>query len=140
LSVSRVLLHLAAALLPMAAVAVITQFKFHSGSEFVELSIPAVLAAELAALIGWPMFEGAAQRGGGWRAALTGVVMGVLTHLLFGPLLMLFGGGASDAFAFMFAVSVGSLLVVGWVSIPILIVLDLVLVRLRRKELQRAAV
>lgn len=140
MSGARLLLHGVAALLPMAAVAAITQFKFHSSSEFVALSIPAVLAAQLAALIAWPMFDSAARRGGGWRAALTGLVMGVLTHLLFGPLLMMFSGGAHGVFGFMLAVSVGSLLVVGWVSVPVVMLVNVVLIRLRTKELHRAVV
>lgn len=140
MSVSRVLLHLAAALLPLVAVAAIMQGGFHDSSNFVALGLPAVLAAQLASFIGWPMFESAAHRGGGWRAALTGIVMGVLTHLLFGPFLMLFGGGAPGAFAFMLAASIGSLLVVGMVSVPAVVVINLVLIRLRRKELHCAAV
>ena len=144
---SRVLLHLAAALLPLAAAALIMRGK--SGStDAIMFMVSAVAAAQLAALLGWPLFDRAARRGGWWRAALSGVVMALLTHALFAPMVAVWGLfiGARvfrdpEHFGLlMLWLSVGSLIMAGAVTVPAVVLLNLALQPLRRKELHRVAV
>lgn len=144
---SRVLLHLAAALLPLAAAALIMRGNLGS-TDSIMFMLAAIAAAQLAASLGWPLFDRAARRGGGWRAAASGVVMALLTHLLFAPLVAVCGLliGARifrDPAQFglmMLWLSVGSLILAGAVTVPAVALLNLALQPLRRKELHRVAV
>lgn len=139
MSVSRVLLHLAAVVLPMAVAAFLVG-ELHDLPGFMQFGAPAVMAAQLATVMGWPLFDSAARRGGWWRPALAGIVMAMLTHLLFGPCLMLFGGTSGGGLSLMLLASLGSLLVAGVFTVPAVVLLNLILNRVRRKELHCAAV
>lgn len=139
MNVSRVLLHLAAVVLPMAVAAFVVG-DLHDLQGFMQFGVAAVLAAQLATVIGWPLFDGAARRGGGWRAILAGIVMALSTHLLFGPCLLLFGGTSGGALSAVLLASLGSFLIAGAFTVPAVLLLSLVLNRLRRKELHSAAV
>lgn len=144
---SRVLLHLAAALLPLAAAALI--MRGNAGStDAIMFMVSAIGAAQLAVLLGWPLFNSAARRGGWWRAALSGAAMALLTHALFAPMVAVCGlfigaGMFRDPQQFgllMLALSAGSLVLAGAVTVPAVMLLHLALQRLRRKELHRVAV
>lgn len=140
MSVSRVLLYLAAALLPLMAVATLVFRDLHDIRTLLQLGAPAVMAAQLATAIGWPLFDSAVRRGGWWRTVLAGIVMAVLTHVLFGPCLLLSGGLSGAGLSPVLLASFGSLLVAGAFTVPAVVLLNLVLNRVRRKELDRAAV
>ncbi len=140
---SRALLHLAAVVLPAAAAAVVLRNE-RPTVEYLLLCSAASGAAQIAVLIGWRLFDSAARRGGLWRAVLAGVVMAVLTHLLFGPAMALCWAVAGqfppDFVPFVLLLSFGSLIVMGVATVPAVVIVNLLLNRLRRKELLRVAV
>jgi hypothetical protein len=142
---SRVVLHLAAAVLPvLATVALCAVFRMPL-DDFWGAAIAAVLAAQFAVLLGWPLLaRGIASA---WLAPLgTGLLMAVVTHVLFGPMfaaLLLVTGkhlGAGETFSVMFGLSIYAAAFVGWASAPLVMALCVLVNRLHRKELHRAAV
>lgn len=142
---SRVVLHLAAAILPvLATVAVCLAFRM-SVIDFGGAAVGAVLAAQIAALSGWPLLV--RTLGSAWLAPLgIGLLMAVITHVLFGPafaavvLLTDTTVRSTDIFSGLIAVSLYAAVFVGWASAPLSMAVCVLVNRLRRKELHRAAV
>ncbi len=145
MSASRVVLHLAAAVLPVLATAILCRAFRLSASDFLGAAAGAVLAAQSAALLGWPLLV--RSQASAWLAPLAiGLAMAVMTHALFGPAFALviapteptiFGPGF---FSKLFEVSIYSAVFVGWASAPLVMAICVLVNRLRRKELHRAAV
>jgi hypothetical protein len=140
---SRVVLHLAAAVLPVLATVLVCQAFGMSVKDFGGAAFAAVLAAQVAALIGWPILV--RNPGSAWLAPLaTGLLMAVITHLLFGPAFALVilvsqnGAGNTDFFAGLFGLSRYAAAFVGWASAPLVMATCVLVHRLRRKELARA--
>lgn len=142
---SRVVLHLAAVVLPVLATAGVGWVFRFSASDFGSLAVAAVLAAQIAALLGWPLLvRGQASA---WLAPLaTGLAMAVATHVLFGPAFATIialtenDHAGSGFFTKMFGFSVYAAAFVGWASAPLVMAVCVLVNRLRRKELDRAAV
>ncbi len=142
---SRVVLHLAALALPvLATVGVCLVFRM-SVIDFGGAGAGAVLAAQIAALAGWPMLVRSLESR--WLAPLgIGFLMAVITHLLFGPA---FGAvvlladntvRTTDVFSGLISVSIYAAVFVGWATVPLCMAVCVLVNRLRRKELHRAAV
>lgn len=142
---SRVVLHLAAVVLPVLAAAIGCRIFHFSLSDFWGLAAAAVLAAQGATLLGWPLLvRGQASV---WLVPLaTGLALAVMTHVLFGPAFALVFALAGnpvtgpDFFAKLFGMSIYSAAFVGWASAPLIMAICVLVNRLRRKELDRAAV
>ena len=142
MSHARVLLHTAAFAAPLVALyGAAAAFDLRL-SEVHTMAGPAVAAAQVAALAGWPLLE--RYRASAWTAPLLiGLLMAFVTHLLFGPFAivsqMLFeetpvGDGAISA-ALLF--SYISALVAGIATAPATMAVAVLVHRLRRKELVR---
>jgi hypothetical protein len=142
---SRVVLPLAAAVLPVLATVVLCVVFRMSLDDFRGAAIAAVLAAQIAVLLGWPLLVRSVASA--WLAPLgIGLLMAVVTHILFGPMFaaLLLGtekhSAAGEIFSVMVGVSIYAALFVGWASVPLIMALCVLVNRLHRKELHRAAV
>ncbi|MCQ4166878.1 hypothetical protein [Tahibacter harae] len=152
MSRARLLLHLAALVLPvLAAGALMLSVFFKGADEFFLLAGVAVVAAQLAVLPGWWLLDRSARRRGWIRPALAGLAMALLTHLLSGVVMELWvtlsGAGPERAgLAGLYLRLQGVLLVaglscafVGWATAPAVMLLCVLLQRRRRAELAGAA-
>ncbi|MBN8741161.1 MAG: hypothetical protein BGP24_08415 [Lysobacterales bacterium 69-70] len=146
----RILLHLAALVLPLAAavgtMAALTGSEVFSPERLADLLrivAPPVVAAQIAAALGarWLLRPTPSI----WlRPLAIGFGMALLTHILFGPLLVLslrFGGErlGNDVAYSSLVFSVASAALVGWLSAPLTMAVSVLADRLRRRELDRAA-
>lgn len=145
MSASRVVLHLAAAVLPVLAAVILCQVFGMSFEDFGGGAIAAVLAAQVAALVGWPMLE--RSLASAWLAPLgIGLLMAVVTHVLFGPIFAVLLRltekhlGGTEILAVMAGISIYAAAFVGWASAPLIMAICVLVNRLRRKELHRAVV
>ncbi len=146
----RLMLHLVALIVPVAAavgaLVVLTGSQTFSPQRLADLLrvvAPPVVAAQIAAALGarWLLRPTAST----WlRPVAIGFGMALLTHILFGPLLVLslmssgerLGGVMSE---WMLGFSVASATFVGWLSAPLTVAASLFVDRLQRRELARAA-
>lgn len=140
---ARLLLHAAAALLPLLALgaALVALGLKEDLTSMLLLAAVVVVPAQLAACIGWPLLE-LTQPRRAVAAAFVGLLMAVLTHALFGPVFGLAGwllrgghsGGVSEL-RDMVAVSLTSAMMVGWASAPATALVAIAVHRRRRREL-----
>lgn len=140
------LLHGAAAVLPLLALGA-SLFALGWKQDLLSalmLGAIVVAPAQLAVCIGWPLLERTQPRRV-VAAAFVGLLMGVLTHVLFGPALALGGWvmrGGHDGGAFGFGemafVSLTSVSMVGWISLPATALVAIAVHRRRRRELGHA--
>lgn len=140
---ARLWLHAAALLLPLLALGVVL-FALRWKEDLVSLLMLAavvVVPAQLAAWMGWPLLERIQPRRAA-AAAFVGLFMGMITHVLLGPVFALGGWvmrGGRDGGAFGFAdmafVSVTSVFMAGWVSLPLTALVAIAVHRRRRREL-----
>lgn len=147
----RLVLHLAALVLPVAAV-LVTALVLGPGwlysarnawLDMGSLCAAAVLAAQAAAAICAPLLW---RTGSRWLVPLAaGFGMALLTHGLFAPLSLLFMGWANDGIRldevlkgapFIAAMSV---VFVGWISAPLTMAVSVIVSRLRRREIGEVA-
>ncbi|MCQ4166877.1 hypothetical protein [Tahibacter harae] len=146
MSFTRLLLHAAALVLPALVIGIAVGVAGGNAAEIPPLAGFAMLAAQLAALAGWPLLDSAARRPGLVRPVLAGLFMAVLTHVLFGVLLSLglslkhavlsdLGELLRSMVFFVFL----SLMLAGWATAPALMGLAAGLCRLRRGELAAPA-
>lgn len=147
----RLVLHLAALVLPLAAVVgasiVLDGYRMLFDAEQLRLlailAAAAVAAAQMAAALGGRWLLRAESR---WLVPLSvGFGMALLTHVLFALLSLGFMGLAGDGIAtqelFRGApfVAVVSVVFVGWISAPLTMAVGVLVDRLQRRELARAA-
>lgn len=147
----RLALHLAALVLPVAAVlgAVLVLENgtlFRNADELRNLAClagAATLAAQIAAALGAPLLLRTESR---WLLPLTtGLGMALLTHVLFAPLYLLLIGlsgervTTDDVFGGAPFIALISAAFVGWLSAPLTMATGVVVNRLQRRELARAA-
>lgn len=137
---ARVVLHLAAAALPLAALALVPLLHGPDNSGLLS-SFPimgvSLAAAQLAALWGWFAIRSSRSMG---AALWWGVVMGVMTHYLAGILLgivQLFGsrdaaGGVFALVGAMVLYILSSLFLVGWLTVPAAAAVASMVYRLQR--------
>lgn len=151
MSRARLLLHAAALVFPLlAAGAMMTTSFFRGAEDFFALAGVAVVAAQLAVLPGWWLLERSARRPGWIRPALAGLVMALLTHLLFGVVMELWSvvraigpervglAGIYVRLQSVLFVAGLSCAFVGWATAPAVMLLCVALQRLRRGELAAA--
>lgn len=146
MSFARVLLHGLAVVLPVVMIGVAFGLGGGNASEIVPLAAVSVIAAQLAALAGWPLLDSAARRPGLARPVLAGLAMALLTHVLFGVVASLYVLLERDVLAQPGALLrsvvfylLMSLVLAGWATAPALMVLTVGLCRLRREELAMPA-
>lgn len=145
MTASRALLHLAAFILPLIALAV-ALWLLGGGSlrGTLPMLVAALCAAQIAALLGTALLRN--PSGSRWLAPLAvGLGMALVTYLSFGPLLGMVLRIAGDPlagkpFAIMIDFSLFSALFTGWAMAPLTMAVSVFVDRLRRKELERAAV
>ncbi|MBL8300526.1 MAG: hypothetical protein JNN30_19485 [Rhodanobacteraceae bacterium] len=139
---SRAVLHGAALILPLAAVAGLMLAARGFLREAVPLIIASVLAAQCAALGGRVLLARSAQSH--WMAALLiGLGMALLTHALFGRMYALWSSIFSergDLLLTALVFSWGSFILAGFATLPLTMAVCVVVHHLHRKELARAAV
>lgn len=148
----RLVLHLAALVLPAAAVVgpllVLQGGKFLATADdmrnFACFITAAVLAAQIAAALGAPLLLRTDSR---WLVPLaTGFGMALLTHVLFALLCLLIMGltgtgiTADEVLKGMPFIVLISVVFVGWISAPLTMAVGVAVNRLRLRELARAAV
>ncbi|WP_257385921.1 hypothetical protein [Tahibacter caeni] len=146
----RLVLHLAALVLPLAAVAgsllVLEGGRFLATADdvrsFAFFTSAAVLAAQIAAALGAPLLLRTDSR---WLVPLaTGFGMAALTHVLFAPacllIIGLMGTGITTAGVFQGApfIVLISVIFVGWISAPLTMAVGVLVNRLQGRELARA--
>lgn len=144
---ARLLLHAAAALLPLLALgAALLALGWKEDLVSVLMLAAVVIApAQLAAGLGWPLLE-LTQPRRAVAAAFVGLLMAVLTHALVGPAFALAGwllrgggsGGVVSSLPDMVFVSLTSATMVGWVSAPATALVAIAVHRRRRRELGHA--
>ena len=145
MSQARVVLHAAAFIAPVVAVyGVIAAFGLHV-PEVGGMVVPAIAAAQIGALTGWPLLE--RFRASAWGVPLMiGLLMALVTHLVFGPLSVVSQMPFSktsmgdDAFSAALLFSCLSAVVAGPVSAPATMAIAVFVHRLRSKELVRVTV
>lgn len=148
----RLVLHLAALVLPVASV-VVTLLVLDgrlssdraSGSALIGtggICIAAVLAAQIAAAVGAPLLLRTESR---WLLPLSvGFGMSLATYALFAPLYLLVMGltgypvTIDDLIKGAPIIAMASALVTGWVTAPLVMVVSVLVDRLQRRELVRA--
>lgn len=150
----RLVLHLAALVLPVAAVVatlVVLDGRLSIGGgggtalrDTGCFCLAAVVAAQIAAALGAPLLLRAESR---WLVPLAvGFGMALLTHALFAPLSLLFIALAGDGISMKEliqgspVIALVSAVFVGWLSAPLTMAASVFVDRLRRRELARAAV
>lgn len=140
---ARLLLHGAATLLPLLALgaALFALGLKEDLASTLLLAAVVVVPAQLAACLGWPLLE-LTQPRRAVAAAFVGLLIAVLTHALFGPVFALAGwllrGGHSGGISELrdtVAVSLTSVMMVGWVSAPATALVAIAVHRRRRREL-----
>jgi hypothetical protein len=146
----RLVLHLAALVLPVAAVVGALLVLQGDGGlslprlgDLLRIAVPAVLAAQIAAALGarWLLRPTASA----WLLPLAvGFGMALLTHLLFGPLFVLslaLGGErlGGDSMKMMVLFWLAPAVFVGWLSAPLTMAVGVSVDRLRRRELAHAS-
>lgn len=142
---SRVVLHLAALILPLGVfVAVISWLGGANFRGALPFAAAAVLAAQIAALFGGVLLQRPSQYR--WLVPIAiGFGMALATYLLFGPLLwlvmlVLSDHSSRESLRDLLEISFASALITGWAAAPLTIAVSILVDRLRRKELHRAVV
>ena len=136
---ARLLLHVAAFLASTVAVyGAIVAFGLRT-PEVAGFIVPAIVAAQVAALVGWPLLE--RFHASPWIAPLlVGLLMALVTHLLFGPFALVatqftedYPPGA-DSIPEAFMLSFFSAVIVGAATAPVTMAIAVLVHRLRRRE------
>ena len=143
MSRARIVLHLAAIVLPLIAVGGIYWLFEHKLSLEWSLLLPAVMAAQAAASMGWHLLVRYGRSR--WKAPLLiGLAMSVVTYLLFGPLVMLaiekdWSRPPPDLVQGMLAATAMSAMLTGWITAPVVMGLMVWIDRMRRQDVDRTA-
>jgi len=141
---ARLLLHLAACVLPVLAVAGIRLADPSFERNVFQLTVAATVAAQVTLACGgasWLLRCASIP----WGAPLAGLGLGLVTHALFGPFLALtfWVAGefldADDLFIGGPVMSLVAAFLVGWISLPATMATGALVGRVHRRELARAA-
>lgn len=143
MSRARLLLHLAALVLPVLAIGGIrlADPSFERGA--VWMTVAAIAAAQIAVACGaaWLLRHASSP----WGPSFGGLALGLATHALFGPLVALTSpltGQSFDLAGLIVgapAMSLVSAILVGWISLPATVATCVLAARLHRWELAHAA-